>query len=145
MNKRILLSAAIFTGLATGAYAGAVAYVAPAAPVLTEETATMGGGFGTWMIPLIALALIMLAASGSAPSTPPTPSDARIKRDIKSVGMAENGLPLYEFRYLFGRRKYIGVMAQDVLGHTPEAVVRSPFGYYKVNYGMLGLEMQTVH
>ena len=49
--------------LAAGAAAaGTVAYVAPAAPVMVEEPASMGGS-GMWLIPLIAIALIALAMS----------------------------------------------------------------------------------
>lgn len=59
--------------------------------------------------------------------------------------MSETGLPLYEFRYIFGRKRYVGVMAQDVLMHTPDAVVRSLLGYFKVDYKMLGLEMKAIH
>lgn len=60
------------------------------------------------------------------------------------VGAAANGLPLYEFRYLGGDTRYRGVMAQDVLRHTPEAVVTKPNGYMAVRYDMLGLEMSIV-
>ena len=49
--------------LAAGsAIAGAVAYVAPAAPVVVEESAPMGSS-GAWIIPLIAIALIALAVT----------------------------------------------------------------------------------
>ncbi len=143
MFKRTLLTLSALAASAASVYAGAVAYVAPAAPAVPEETATMGGS-GMWLIPLLAIALIALAMSNNTTPTPPG-SDARIKRDIKEIGVAENGLPLYEFRYIFGRKQYIGVMAQDVLKHTPEAVVRSRFGFYRVHYDMLGLEMKTVH
>ena len=51
--------------LAAGAAAaGTVAYVAPAAPVMVEEPASMGGS-GMWLIPLIAIALIALAMSNN--------------------------------------------------------------------------------
>ncbi len=141
MFKRTFLAISALAASAASVYAGTVAYVAPAAPAVPEETATMAGS-GMWLIPLLAIALIALAMSNN--NTPPV-SDARAKRDIKEIGVAENGLPLYEFRYIFGRKQYIGVMAQDVLKHTPEAVVRSRLGFYRVNYDMLGLEMKTVH
>jgi hypothetical protein len=72
------------------------------------------------------------------------PSDARLKTDITPIGYAENGLPLYEFRYIGGTTRYRGVMAQDVLQHTPDAVVTLSNGYLGVNYGMLGLRMTRV-
>ena len=56
---------------ASNAIAGTVAYVAPAAPVMVEEPASMGGS-GMWLIPLIAIALVALAVSkNSAPPSPP--------------------------------------------------------------------------
>jgi hypothetical protein len=75
---------------------------------------------------------------------PGFPSDARLKTDVKFIGRAENGLPLYEFRYIGGTTRYRGVMAQDVLQHTPDAVVTLPNGYLGVDYGMLGLRMMRV-
>jgi len=71
-------------------------------------------------------------------------SDARLKEDIVPVGVHKSGLGLYEFRYLGETKRYRGVMAQEVLHHTPEAVVVMPNGYYAVNYRMLGLEMIEV-
>ena len=143
MKKYMFASAAALSALASGVMAGTVAYVAPEVPVVVEETGGSMGGSGLWLIPLIAIALIALAMSNNNP--PINISDRRLKRDIKRVGMSEIGLPLYEFKYILGTKTHVGVMAQDVLEHTPEAVVRSPLGYYKVDYGMLGLEMTTVN
>tara|TARA_R110002049_G_scaffold42272_3_gene126202 strand:+ start:202 stop:987 length:786 start_codon:yes stop_codon:yes gene_type:complete len=71
-------------------------------------------------------------------------SDLRLKADIVRVGATANGLPLYEFRYLNDDTRYRGVMAQDVLRHTPEAVVTMDNGYMAVRYDLLGLEMSVV-
>jgi len=68
-------------------------------------------------------------------------SDVRLKTDIEKVGVAANGLPLYNFRYLGGEAVYQGVMAQDVLERFPEAVCTMPNGYLAVRYDMLGLKM----
>ena len=62
-----------------------------------------------------------------------------------TAGTVTNGLPLYSFRYIGLPQVYSGVMAQDVLMHSPEAVVAGPFGYMMVDYGMLGLEMQRLN
>lgn len=142
MKTPILMIASILTIAATEAIAGAVAYVAPVETEIVEESESMAGS-GLWLIPLLAIALIFLISQSS--NSPPEPSDRRIKRDIRKVGMSETGLPLYEFRYIFGRKRYVGVMAQDVLMHTPDAVVRSLLGYFKVDYKMLGLEMKAIH
>ena len=69
------------------------------------------------------------------------PSDFRLKRDIKIVGMASNGLPLYRFKYTWSDKEWVGVMAQDVLKVMPKAVHTGAEGYYHVSYRMLGLKM----
>ncbi|MEQ8517168.1 MAG: midcut-by-XrtH protein [Chromatocurvus sp.] len=71
-------------------------------------------------------------------------SDRRLKTDITLRGVAENGLPLYRFRYRDGSEYYEGVMAQDVLTFMPKAVVHNADGYYAVNYTMLGMSMRPV-
>lgn len=71
-------------------------------------------------------------------------SDARLKTDISRIGDTPSGLPLYTFRYRGDRRIWRGVMAQDVLRHTPDAVVRSSDGYLYVRYARLGLRMKCV-
>jgi len=71
-------------------------------------------------------------------------SDIRLKTDIVLIGKAENGLPLYTFRYIGGTAIYQGVMAQDVLKFMPEAIIYMPNGYMAVNYDMLGLTMERI-
>lgn len=88
--------------------------------------------------------LILQPGDECGASTGFTASDLRLKTDIVQVGVAANGLPLYEFRYLDGATRYRGVMAQDVLQHTPAAVRMRADGYMAVDYGMLGLEMTPV-
>lgn len=61
-------------------------------------------------------------------------SDIRAKEDIQRIGTADNGLPIYLFRYKGDRTWRIGVMAQDVLRESPDAVVTRPDGMYAVNY-----------
>ena len=74
----------------------------------------------------------------------PQPSDTRLKVDIERVGETVMGLPLYHFRYRDGGERYEGVMAQDVLKVAPDAVVTGDDGYYRVNYGKLGIAMRRV-
>ncbi|MBX3584347.1 MAG: tail fiber domain-containing protein [Rhizobiaceae bacterium] len=74
-----------------------------------------------------------------------TASDIRLKTNIEQVGVASNGLPLYQFRYFWSDVVYRGVMAQDVLKVFPEAVQTMPNGFMAVNYGALGMEMTRVH
>ena len=69
-------------------------------------------------------------------------SDIRLKDDITRIGRTVYGLPLYRFRYKGGRDSFAGVMAQDVLGVMPEAVSLGADGFYRVNYGMLGISVR---
>lgn len=71
------------------------------------------------------------------------PSDRRLKRDIVKVAQLDNGLGLYRYRYRWSKERYVGVMAQDVAKIRPDAVVKAPDGYLRVNYPRLGLHLQT--
>ncbi|WP_375282126.1 tail fiber domain-containing protein [Pseudooctadecabacter sp.] len=141
----IALTTTAALALATASNAGGLAEpVMEMAPIeIIEETPeTSASGL---IIPLILIAMIAVAA-GSSGSDPlvETISDIRTKTDIVPVGTAANGLPLYHYRYLRAPTVFEGVMAQDVLMHTPQAVTLQPGGYMTVNYGMLGLELKVV-
>jgi hypothetical protein len=71
-----------------------------------------------------------------------TLSDRRLKTNIARVGTTVLGLPLYRFSYLGSEKRFTGVMAQDVLAVRPDAVSRDDTGFYRVNYGLLGIAMQ---
>lgn len=73
------------------------------------------------------------------------PSDARLKRDIILVGRRDDGLGLYQYRYLWSDTVYVGVMAQEVALLYPDAVVRNGMDdYLRVDYGRLGLKLMTL-
>ena len=61
-------------------------------------------------------------------------SDARLKDDIRRIGTAHNGLPLYTFRYRGDDVTHVGLMAQDVLHVKPDAVLTMPHGFMAVDY-----------
>ena len=71
------------------------------------------------------------------------PSDNRLKRDITLVARLENGIGLYSYRYVWSDEIYVGVMAQEVAGIVPDAVVVGANGTYQVNYDRLGLRLMT--
>lgn len=73
-------------------------------------------------------------------------SDRRLKDNIEYVGTDEiTGLNLYEFNYLNDPdRRFIGVMADEVMEYNPDAVIEGDDGYYAVDYDMLGIEMVEV-
>ena len=72
-----------------------------------------------------------------------SPSDIRLKRDITQVGELDSGINLYSYRYLWSDTTYVGVMAHEVAAVKPEAVLRGADGYLRVDYGRLGLRLQT--
>jgi len=59
-------------------------------------------------------------------------SDRRLKRNIKRIGTAKNGLPIYH--YQIGGRSEVGFLADEVRKVRPEAVFRHPSGYDMVSY-----------
>lgn len=77
---------------------------------VANQNAMMGGMFG-----LAGTALGGWARGGMM-------SDRRLKRDIKRVGMLDNGLPVYSYRFGENGATMIGVMADEVEQFRPEAV-----------------------
>lgn len=74
-------------------------------------------------------------------------SDRRLKRNIRRIGRDKRtGLDLYEFGYRHERkrRKYIGVMADEVRQRFPQAVIEREDGYAMVDYGALGITFREV-
>lgn len=78
-----------------------------------------------------------------APKTSSVPSDRRLKRAIRPVRKLGNGLQIYSWRYLGSRRRYSGVMAQELLANpTFAAAVDVDFdGVLRVDYAALGLTL----
>ena len=99
----------------------------------------------TYVKPELSKRGVLSSVTAGGDSLVKLPSDIRLKTDIEKVGIAANGLPLYNFRYIGGAVVYRGVMAQDVLEVFPEAVTTMPNGYLGVRYDMLGLRMTRVH
>lgn len=60
-------------------------------------------------------------------------SDARLKTDVQRVGTTPGGVPVYEYRYIWGGPVQVGVMAQDV----PHAAVMHESGFLMVDYSRI--------
>ena len=60
-------------------------------------------------------------------------SDRRVKEDIKEVGILDNGLKVYTFKYKGDEMTHMGVMAQEVEEVNPNAAVEID-GIKHVNY-----------
>lgn len=71
----------------------------------------------------------MLAIGGTAAKF----SDIRLKKNIKQIGTRADGLNIYEFDYIWGGERQVGLMAQEVQGLYPDAVSESG-GYLMVDY-----------
>lgn len=74
------------------------------------------------------------------------PSDIRLKRNVKALHSSVYGgmIPLYTFQYLWSDQVYVGVMAQDVVHIAPAAVTTDAYGFYMVDYGLIGSQMYTI-
>ncbi len=67
-------------------------------------------------------------------------SDIRLKNSIEYLGK-ENGHSIYTFKYNGDDKKYVGVMAQDVLLTNPDAVHERD-GFMCVDYEKLGVQFR---
>jgi hypothetical protein len=63
-------------------------------------------------------------------------SDERLKRNIKKIGTRPDGLSVYEYEYIWGGGRNIGLMAQEVNAVYPHAVGVVD-GYLTVNYNQV--------
>jgi hypothetical protein len=61
-------------------------------------------------------------------------SDERLKEDIAPVGKLNDGQNVYSYRYKGDPVPRLGLMAQEVLEHEPEAVGRHSSGFLMVDY-----------
>ena len=71
------------------------------------------------------------------------PSDTKLKKNIERVDTSNDGHPIYEFNYLGSRKRYRGVMAQDVVKTNPMAV-HIQNGLLYVDYSKLDVDMELV-
>lgn len=61
-------------------------------------------------------------------------SDRRAKTDIRRIGTADNGLPIYAYRLKGDPNMHIGFMADEVQQLHPNAVILAGDGFYHVDY-----------
>jgi hypothetical protein len=114
------------------------------ANLLSQQGAAMAGGelgeakaYGQlFNLPAQFLGMQMGAGRGGATGTPGFGnlfSDRRLKKNIKQIGTRPDGLNVYEFDYIWGGGRQVGLIAQEVQGVYPDAVSESG-GYLMVNY-----------
>ena len=61
-------------------------------------------------------------------------SDRRLKKNVARLGTRSDGLGVYEFEYIWGGGRQVGLMAQEVVNIYPDAIGES-HGYMTVDYG----------
>lgn len=61
-------------------------------------------------------------------------SDPALKTDVVMVGRRDDGLGIYEFQYVWGGPRRVGLMADEVESLYPNAVSRDHAGYRLVDY-----------
>lgn len=76
-------------------------------------------------------------SSGLLASLGTSLSDKRLKENIVKIGR-EKGINIYQYNYKGLKEKHIGVMAQEIKEIIPDAVIKDPSGYYKVDYTKVG-------
>ena len=67
-------------------------------------------------------------------------SDRRLKRSIRKIGESADGLGIYIYRYIWGRRLRVGVMADEVARLRPHALGPIILGFSTVRYGLLSAQ-----
>jgi len=95
------------------------------------------------------IATSLAGAGGSGGSDGPfgvsgVPSDRRLKKNIKLIGISPSGINIYNFKYKnnkFGKGVFQGVMSDEI----PEnAVIKHSSGYDKVDYSKIDVNFNKV-
>jgi len=79
----------------------------------------------------------LLGTAGRLGSAYLMSSDARLKTNIKRIGITEGGHNWYSWDWSDGSGSSRGVMAQEIIVTNPEAVIVGNDGYYRVNYAAI--------
>lgn len=74
------------------------------------------------------------SAIGGALTLASMASDSRVKDNARPIGTTHDGQTIYSYNYKGDPRTQIGLMAQEVEQHHPEAVNEGPGGVKMVNY-----------
>ena len=151
---RFMVSTTAATALllgSTAAHAGGLSDEIMEAPVVVEQPAPAPAGpsISPTYVVLGVLAALLIAAAVAEDDDDDEQdepqgielSDIKLKTDIAEIGTSPSGLTIYSYRYLGHDALFSGVMAQEVLNHTPEAVVALPGGFLAVDYGQIDVEM----
>lgn len=64
-------------------------------------------------------------------------SDRSVKKDIRKIGVRQDGLNVYKFKYKWGHFEHEGFMADEVEEVYPDAVKEDEEGFKLVDYNMI--------
>jgi hypothetical protein len=140
-----------FLGQVSGNYGGTGTGTTSSPYYINQGTNLLSGGLGGGLIgnALFPAASTLPGAAAGASTIPfggiggglvgallsgLIPSDRRLKTDVRRIGTAANGLPLYLFRFHGSPVKHIGAMADEVEKVRPDAVYDGPMGLKLVDY-----------
>ena len=90
------------------------------------------------------LAIVGTAASVGTSIATMNQSSKKLKDNITQIGTSIQGHNIYKFNYKGNPRKYIGVIAEEVLEIKPEAVGTMPNGFLGVNYNLIDVQFKEV-
>lgn len=79
----------------------------------------------------------LLSVGGQLGAAAITKSDRRLKWGVKLIGLLPDGLPVYSWKYLWSRKRWIGPMAQDVAKFRPWALGPRWHGFLTIIPGAL--------
>jgi hypothetical protein len=135
------ISQNVFTGTAA-----VTSVPANAASISASATGTINGGFYGPAANEVGLIWRLQDAAGSlavgtfGAAAKVAPSDARLKTDIVPAGRTASGLKLYKYGYVGDARRFVGVVAQDLVADPrfADAVLVADNGLMRVDYGRLG-------
>jgi hypothetical protein len=102
--------------------------------ILSLRQGTIAGqskGWGQDIIPGL------IEGGGKVGSAAILASDRRLKTNVSHIGHTPSGIPLYEYNYVWGGEKQVGVMADEIEQIIPEAVLIHPSGYKMVDYSLV--------
>ena len=118
-----------------------------AANIAGGQSAQATGALNNQKAQITGAALNTVGAVQNAvtPFLAPPPSDRRMKKDIKLIGLSPSGLKVYSFEYKdnsFGKGIYQGVMSDEIPNN---AVIKHEDGFDRVDYSMLDVEFKLIN
>jgi hypothetical protein len=107
--------------------------ISAAATGIDPMSQALSGGLSTVAL----IDMLNRINTGSTGTT--TTSDRRLKTDIQTIGVLDDGLKVYSYRYKSGGPMQIGVMADEVAVLRPQAYIKGGAGdgFDAVDYSKL--------